>query len=74
MYATIDLLGDEQYGERYRAWVDLDLPLADICSRLRDEHIGDELHPNEAGAKIIAEEIFKLLAPTHKAWQELPKE
>jgi lysophospholipase L1-like esterase len=49
------------------------VPLADICSRLRDEHIGDELHPNEAGAKIIAEEVLKVLAPTHKARQELPE-
>ncbi len=49
------------------------VPLADICSRLRDEHIGDELHPNEAGAKIIAEEVFKVLAPRHKARQEVPE-
>ncbi len=50
------------------------VPLADICSRLRDEHFADELHPNDAGAKIIAEEVFTVLAPMHKAWQELPKE
>jgi lysophospholipase L1-like esterase len=49
------------------------VPLAGICSRLRDEHIGDELHPNEAGAKIIAEEVFKVLAPMHKVCQDLPK-
>ena len=43
------------------------IPLADICSLLRDEHFGDELHPNEAGAKIISEEVFTVLAPKHKA-------
>ncbi len=37
------------------------IPLADICSRLRDEHFADELHPNGAGAKIIAEEVFVVL-------------
>jgi lysophospholipase L1-like esterase len=47
--------------------------LADICSRLKDEHFADELHPNAEGAKIIAEEVFKVLAPIHKAWQDLPK-
>ena len=49
------------------------IPLADICSRLHDEHFGDELHPNAEGAKIIAEEVFKGLAPMHKAWQALPE-
>ena len=38
------------------------VPLADICSKLRDEHFADELHPNEKGAQIIAEEVFRLLA------------
>jgi len=37
------------------------IPLADICSRLRDEHFGDELHPNDQGAKIIAEEFREVL-------------
>lgn len=37
------------------------IPLADICARLRDEHFGDELHPNDHGAKIIAEEVHKAL-------------
>ena len=37
------------------------VPLADICSHLRDEHLGDELHPNEAGARIIAERVFEVL-------------
>jgi lysophospholipase L1-like esterase len=37
------------------------VPLADICSNLHDEHLADELHPNAAGARIIAEEVFKVL-------------
>jgi lysophospholipase L1-like esterase len=37
------------------------IPLADICTRLRDEHFGDELHLNDDGAKIIAEEVHKAL-------------
>ncbi len=39
------------------------IPLADICAHLRDEHFGDELHPNEAGARIIAERVFEVLKP-----------
>jgi gamma-glutamylcyclotransferase (GGCT)/AIG2-like uncharacterized protein YtfP/lysophospholipase L1-like esterase len=40
------------------------IPLADVCSQLGDEHLADELHPNEHGAKIIAEELFCVLAKT----------
>ena len=40
------------------------IPLADICSLLRDDHFGDALHPNSRGAKIIAQAVF----------QSLPKE
>jgi lysophospholipase L1-like esterase len=42
------------------------IPLADICSRLHDEHCGDELHPNAEGAKIIAEEVFAALVVVHR--------
>ena len=38
-----------------------EVPLADICAYLQDEHLGDELHPNREGAKIIAVEVFKIL-------------
>jgi lysophospholipase L1-like esterase len=38
------------------------IPLADVCSKLRDEHFGDELHPNAEGAKIIAEAVFEALS------------
>jgi gamma-glutamylcyclotransferase (GGCT)/AIG2-like uncharacterized protein YtfP/lysophospholipase L1-like esterase len=41
------------------------IPLADIGSSLRDEHLADELHPNEAGAKIIAERVFVVLNAVH---------
>jgi lysophospholipase L1-like esterase len=37
------------------------IPLADICGLLRDEHFGDELHPNGRGAKIIAEAVIQVL-------------
>jgi lysophospholipase L1-like esterase len=42
------------------------IPLADICCLLRvghfgDGHFGDELHPNDRGAKIIAEAVFQVL-------------
>ena len=46
----------------WRIWgVSLNSPLADICCLLRDEHFGDELHPNDRGAKIIAEAVFQVL-------------
>jgi acyl-CoA thioesterase-1 len=47
-----------------------DVPLADICSHLRDEHLGDELHPNEAGARIIAERVFEVLRLVHDVGQD----
>ena len=40
--------------------------LTDIFSLLHDEHFADEMHPNAAGARIIAEEVFKVLARLHK--------
>jgi len=42
------------------------VPLADICCRLHDEHFADELHPKAEGARIIAEEVFKVLSAVHK--------
>lgn len=35
--------------------------LVDICSILNDEHFADTLHPNEKGARLIANEVYKLL-------------
>ena len=40
---------------------DNDVPLADICSCLTDEHFGDEVHPNATGARLIAECVFETL-------------
>ncbi len=37
------------------------IPLADICSHLVDEHFADELHPNETGARVIAEQVYRAL-------------
>ena len=37
------------------------VPLADICSHLGDEHFADELHPNSEGAKLIAEQVYRVL-------------
>lgn len=42
-----------------------EVPLADICVHLRDNHLGDELHPNEKGAKVIAAEVFQMLSRVH---------
>lgn len=44
-----------------------ELPLVNICSHLRDGHFGDELHPNEAGARVIAEEVYKVLRSVHQS-------
>jgi acyl-CoA thioesterase-1 len=56
----------DYHNERLREYCqENDVPLVDICSHLRDEHLGDELHPNEAGARIIAERVFGELASIH---------
>jgi lysophospholipase L1-like esterase len=39
--------------------------LVDIASRLRDEHFADELHPNDEGAQVIAQEVFRVLSEVH---------
>jgi lysophospholipase L1-like esterase len=41
------------------------IPLADICSRLKDGHFGDELHPNAEGAKIMAGAVFEVFSALH---------
>jgi lysophospholipase L1-like esterase len=56
----------DYHNERLREFcLENTIPLVDICSHLRDEHFGDELHPNEAGARIIAEQVFGVLASIH---------
>jgi lysophospholipase L1-like esterase len=58
------------HNERLRQYCDdREIPLTDVCSHLRDEHFGDELHPNESGAKIIAEEVFNVFCLVHGAGQ-----
>lgn len=42
------------------------IALVDICVCLHDEHFADELHPNEAGAKIIAAQVFDVLTAVHR--------
>jgi lysophospholipase L1-like esterase len=37
------------------------VPLVDIASKIRDEHFADELHPNDEGAQVIAQEVFQVL-------------
>jgi lysophospholipase L1-like esterase len=38
------------------------IPLLEIASKLRDEHFGDELHPNDEGAQVIALEVYRSIA------------
>jgi hypothetical protein len=50
------------HNDRLRAYcVEQQVPLVDIASKLRDEHFGDELHPNDEGAQVIAQEVFTVL-------------
>ncbi|MEI8019838.1 MAG: SGNH/GDSL hydrolase family protein [Schlesneria sp.] len=52
----------EYHNPRLRAFcADRGIPLADVCSRLSDNHFGDSLHPNAEGAQIIAATVFKVL-------------
>jgi len=51
----------DYHNARLKAYCDeRDIPLVDICSLLRDEHFADEVHPNAAGAKIIATEVYRV--------------
>jgi lysophospholipase L1-like esterase len=43
------------------------IPLVDVRSKLRQDHFADNLHPNEVGAKIIAEEVFRTLVEVRRA-------
>jgi lysophospholipase L1-like esterase len=42
-----------------------EIPLADIRPHLHNEHFGDSLHPNEVGARRIADAVFDVLAVVH---------
>ena len=37
------------------------IPLADIYPVLKDEHFADAIHPNEEGARLIAQEVYKTI-------------
>ncbi len=51
------------YNERLAAHcVEIHVPLVDIAAKLRDEHFADELHPNDGGAQVIAQEVFRVLS------------
>lgn len=57
----------DYHNPRLKAYCDQQgVPLADICCLLRDKHFGDELHPNDRGARIIAEAVFPLLPKASK--------
>jgi lysophospholipase L1-like esterase len=50
------------HNEGLRAYcLEHEVPLVDIASKLGNEHFGDELHPNDEGAQIIAQEVFRVL-------------
>jgi lysophospholipase L1-like esterase len=61
------------HNERLGAYcVEDQVPLVDIDSKLRDEHFADELHPNDAGAEVIAWEVFRVLGEQHTFRPDLP--
>ena len=54
------------HNERLTAYcLENHVPLVDIASKLRDEHFADELHPNDEGAQVIAQEVFRVLSEVH---------
>jgi lysophospholipase L1-like esterase len=58
----------DYHNERLAAYcLDGRIPLVDIASKLRDEHFGDELHPNDEGAQLIAQEVFRVLGEMAQA-------
>jgi lysophospholipase L1-like esterase len=40
---------------------DRQIPLVNVCWKLRDDQFDDPFHPNSEGARIIAEEVFRVL-------------
>ena len=53
----------DYHNERLAAYcLENQVPLVDIASKLRDEHFADELHPNDEGAQVIAQEVFRVLS------------
>jgi lysophospholipase L1-like esterase len=53
----------DYHNERLAAHcVEIDVPLVDIASKLRNEHFADELHPNDEGAEVIAIGVFRVVS------------
>jgi hypothetical protein len=38
------------------------VPLVELCGKLRAEDFDDPFHPNERGAQIVAREVFRVLS------------
>jgi lysophospholipase L1-like esterase len=56
--------GRQYHNQQLANWCNsAEIPLIDICLPLADEHFADAVHPNEAGAQLIAETVFKTLGP-----------
>ncbi len=52
----------DYHNDRLRACcLENQIPLVDIASKLGDNHLADELHPNDDGASVIAQEVFRVL-------------
>ena len=57
----------DYHNDRLGAYcVENQVPLVDIASKLRDEHFADELHPNDEGAQVIAQEVFRVFSEVQK--------
>jgi hypothetical protein len=55
------------HNERLAAYcLDGGIPLVDLATVLRDEHFADELHPNDGGAQVIAQEVFLVFSEVKK--------
>jgi lysophospholipase L1-like esterase len=58
----------DYHNERLAAYcLERQIPLVDIASKLTDEHFGDELHPNDEGAQVIAQEVHRVLSELSRA-------
>jgi lysophospholipase L1-like esterase len=52
----------DYHNDRLRVYcLENQVPLVDIATKLCDEHFADQLHPNDDGAKVIAQEVFGVL-------------
>jgi lysophospholipase L1-like esterase len=56
----------DYHNDKLRAYcIENQIPLVDIAAKLRDEHFADELHPNDEGAQVIAQEVFRVISDVH---------